>query len=136
MFRIALLHSANFLSIDSIRNLTCAFCKGETRQQTTELQFKLKLSSINRKLGSNAYIRHFPSITRANFGPDTERIYCCASSRQFLRSLFYFFLQNVCNLHWVTLTTGIQLKNYHVNNIYRLMLEKILTFSTSKITAS
>ena len=50
---------------------TCAFCKGETLQQTTEEQFKLKLSSITRKLGSNAYIRHFPSITSANFGPDT-----------------------------------------------------------------
>lgn len=50
--------------------LTCAFCRGETRQQTTALQFKLKFSSIDRKLGSKAYIRHFPSIRRANFGPD------------------------------------------------------------------
>ena len=56
-----------------MRNLTCAFCKGETRQQTTEVQFKLKFSSITRKLGSNAYIKHFPSITSANFGGDRER---------------------------------------------------------------
>lgn len=70
----------------TMTNLTCAFCKGETRQQTTEVQFKLKLSSITRKVGSNAYIRHFPSITSANFGPETVRRLCCASSRHFFSS--------------------------------------------------
>lgn len=59
------------IGLNATRKLTCAFCKGETRQQTTELQFKLKLSSITRKVGSKAYIKHFPSITSANFGPDT-----------------------------------------------------------------
>jgi hypothetical protein len=53
-------------------NFTCAFCKGETRQQTTEWQFKLKFSSMTLKLGSSAYIRHFPSITSAKFGAGGE----------------------------------------------------------------
>ena len=53
---------------------TCAFYKGETRQQTTEEQFKLKVRSIIHKLGSKAYIRHFQSTTSANFGPETENI--------------------------------------------------------------
>lgn len=69
-----------------MKKITCAFCRGETRQQTTELQFKLKFSRLARKFGSNAYIKHFPSIIRANLGPNGVRKYCFASSRQQSRS--------------------------------------------------
>jgi hypothetical protein len=47
-----------------MKELTWAFCRGDTRQHTTALQSIPSCRSVFRRAGSSAYIRHLPSITK------------------------------------------------------------------------
>lgn len=67
---------------------TCAFCSGETRQHTTEWQLRLNPRRSTRRVGSSAYIRHLPSIMRANFLSGVLVKECRASSWKLFRLCF------------------------------------------------